>query len=126
MNEDNVAEYIIGSDNCNSYVDLKIRSSDGGRIKEVRLARMFRPVLRIAEDLFENLIVLRNILGKIGPDHLPKLERVLDAISALQISRFDDHQVFLDKMVDPVTQKVSPRLIGLLGRSLVSSGLLGR
>lgn len=104
---DNIAEYIIGTDESNTSVDLTLMKADGSGRQVVRLVRMYRPLLNIAEDLFETLVKLRNALSKVAPDSIAQLERALDAVSALQIGNFDDRQAFLDRISNSSTNQVS-------------------
>ena len=106
VTSDNVVASIIGADDCNSIVNLKLKKSDGSGIAQVRLARMLRPLLRIAEDLFDTLIKLRNMLSKVAPETISKLEHALDAVSALQIGNFDDRQGYLEMLTSTFRNQV--------------------
>jgi hypothetical protein len=102
----NVAESIVGLDECNSRVDLTVKRAAGGGIRVVRLCRVSRPLLAIAEDLFETLVKMRNMLSKSAPAVIPELERALDAVSALQIGNYDHRRALLDKVDDPAARRV--------------------
>ncbi len=102
----NVAESIVGLDECNSRVDLTVKRAAGGEIRVVRLCRVYRPLLAIAEDLFETLVKMRNMLSKSAPEMITDLERALDAVSALQIGNYDHRRALLDKVDDSAARRV--------------------
>ena len=103
---DTAANAVIGADEYNTYVTLKLEKADGSGIHAVRLVRVFRPLTRIAEDLFGTLVKLRNSLSSSVPASKNQLDSVLDAVSALQIGNFDDRQAFMDKLFCPSSHTV--------------------
>ena len=101
-----IADSIVGLDECNSSVELTIQKADASGIRKVRLNRIFRPLLAIAEDLFETLVKVRAALSTSAPEVIPELERALDAVSALQIGNHDNLQAILEKVNDPASRMV--------------------
>ena len=102
----NVAQFIVGQDECNSNVELAIKKADGSGVRTVRLRRVFRPLVTVAEDLFQTLVQVCSKLSTSAPEVIPELERALDAVSALQIGNHDNLQAILDKVNDPLAKKV--------------------
>ena len=108
VNTDTLAEMIISTDTCNTYVDLDLKTADGSGRKTVRLVRVSRAHLRVAEDLFETLIKLKGQLAKSLPECVGHIDRALDCISALAISEFDTREAFIERFMDQGVQQVAP------------------
>ena len=108
VNADTLPEMIISTDICNTYVDLDLKTADGSGRKTVRLVRVSRAHLRVAEDLFETLIKLKGQLAKLFPECVGHIDRALECISALAISEFDAREAFVERLMDEGVQQVAP------------------
>lgn len=107
VNAETLAEMIISTDTCNTYVDLDLKTADGSGRKTVRLVRVSRANLRVSEDLFETLIKLKAQLAKSLPECVGHIDRALDCISALAISEFDTREAFIERLMDKGVQQVA-------------------